>query len=237
LIPELKNRPNQIWLDIGANIGAYSYYLSKFISNYEGKCIGFEPRKDLWLRLVKNVAASNFHAENYACSSENGYANIYLPTSHGLSLLVKMPEFDGLKYEKIQTVTLDSYAESNEINDIAFIKIDVEGHEFEVLNGARLTIKTHVPIVLFETENRHLHVQGKSTEEFIDMMKNLGYSAFVISVASLYFIQVDKRLIPQDRNGAEEYIANYWFIPNKLTNQICPKIELILNNLRASMTN
>jgi len=237
LIPQLKLSPNQVWFDLGANIGAYSYYMSTFISNYEGECIGFEPRKDLWMRLVKNVSASNFKAENYACSSENGYANIYLHTSHGLSSLVKMPEFEGVKYEKIQTITLDSYIDSKKFKSIAFIKIDVEGHEYEVLKGAELTIRTYMPLVLCESENRHLHIQGKSTEEFIDMMENLGYSAFAISLELWLLLPANKILIPQDREGSAEYIANYWFIPNKKVNEICPKIEFILNKLRASKSN
>jgi FkbM family methyltransferase len=228
LIPKLISNPDPILLDIGANIGGYSSYLSNFIFKYNGKCIGFEPRKDTWLRLVRNVSASNFHAERYACSSNNGYADIYLPPSHGQSSLIKMPEFEGLKTERIQTITLDTYCEANNLKNILFIKIDVEGHEFEVLNGAKLTIETNKPIILCESENRYLNVQNKTTEKLIEMILYFDYSAYVISRESKDLISVNEIKIPKDIKSTGEYYFNYWFVPNNITSQICPIIKSIL---------
>ena len=237
LSQQISTLPDQIWLDIGANIGAYSFYISKFISNLGGKCIGFEPREDTWLRLVKNVQAPNFKSERYACSSTNGNAEIYLPPSHGQSSLVKMPEFEGVKTEKVETITLDSYCKANTLKNITFIKIDVEGYEFEVLDGAKLTITNHRPLILCESENRHLHNMGKSTEELIAKIVSFDYRVFVISPKTLLLKPANEIIIPQDRKGDEEYYYNYWFIPNEKTNQICSQFTTILNKLRTKISN
>jgi len=93
LIPALFNFDSspQYFIEIGSNIGAYAYYIANSIDKYGGICVGFEPRTDVWRRLVRNVSATNFIGERMALSNYSGEANLFIPTSHGLSSLVKMP--------------------------------------------------------------------------------------------------------------------------------------------------
>ena len=83
-----------------------------------------------------------------------------------------------------------------------------------------------------ESENRHLHNMGKSTEELIAKIEGFDYSIFVISPKSFRLKPANEIKIPQDRKGDEEYYYNYWFIPNENTNQIHAQITTILNKLR-----
>ena len=81
LIPKLfseKSSP-QYFIDVGSNIGAFSYYISNFLVKYGGICIGFEPRKDVWYKLVKNVTSTNFIGERIALSNHIGEANLFIP--------------------------------------------------------------------------------------------------------------------------------------------------------------
>ena len=61
-------------------------------------------------------------------------------------------------------------------NHISFIKIDVEGHELEVLKGAKKTIKKFKPNMLIEIEERHSNKKEQTT---IDYICSLGYKSFV----------------------------------------------------------
>ncbi|QCX01856.1 FkbM family methyltransferase [Aggregatimonas sangjinii] len=228
LLPILISDKKQVLIDIGANIGAYSFYLSKFSEPLGARCIGFEPRKDTFSRLIKNVTAPNFHAEHCACSSENGFADIFLPPSHGQSSLLKMPEFEGIATERITTTTLDDYCLKNKVTNLVFLKIDVEGFEFEVFKGAENTIKENMPIIICESENRHLNVQGKTTQNLIDKVCEMGYSAYVISKSGKDFLPVTQIVIPKNRETADEYYFNYWFVPNSETKVLLPVINDIL---------
>jgi FkbM family methyltransferase len=224
ILPNLIESPTSVILDIGANIGMYSLHLSSILP-IEGKCIGFEPRKDVYHRLKKNVINDRFKAENLALSNKEGVTDIYLPTSHGRSSLVWQEEFEGFKSEKIRTTTLDEFVSQHDFSSITFIKIDVEGHEMEVLEGAQETLKTYSPLILCESENRHLKIQGKSTEEVIKKMENLGYKSFVISKASREFIPIEEISIPKNKPKQGEYFFNFWFVPKEKLKKVRTLVE------------
>jgi len=203
-------------LDIGANIGGYSYYLTPVASKLNGKCIAFKPRRQTFHRLKKNVVNSNFIAKRLALSNYNGSGNLYLPTSHGCSSLVNHPEFDGFKTEPVPLMKLDEYIKTNAIDDIGFIKIDVEGHEHEVIEGAVETLNTFKPLILCESENRHIVNTGRTTKMFLDYMKDLNYNIYVISKIDFKVRSVEAITIPINQSHHGEYYYNYWFVPKDL---------------------
>ena len=109
-------------------------------------------------------------------------------------------EFEGFKSEKVPVSTLDNYLEVNQIKDcIDFIKIDVEGHELEVIYGAEKTIQNYRPVILCESENRHLKPHGKSTEEFIKFMQLHKYQVYTISKLTFELLEVDEISIPVEK--------------------------------------
>ncbi len=76
----------------------------------------------------------------------------------------------------MSTVTLDNYVAQHQLNNIRFIKCDVEGHELDVFRGAKNTLQTQKPIVLFECENRHQ--AGGSIQTVFDYLNSLGYEGY-----------------------------------------------------------
>ena len=231
LIPFLASKsssPPPITLDIGANIGIYSYYLSEFIEKFHGQCIGFEPRSDVFGRLEKNVKRKNYIAEKLALSDEIGFANLYLPATHETSSLIRFDHFLGFKAERIKLFTLDQYISLRKIppQSIIFIKIDVEGFELKVLGGGRHTISVAKPIILCESENRHLLPQGKKVQFVIDFMQNIGYRGFAISKSL--------QILPINKMSNYEYFYNFWFLPEDRLDLIMEKIVHILKLLRTN---
>ncbi|MBL8828043.1 MAG: FkbM family methyltransferase [Planctomycetaceae bacterium] len=201
-------------LDIGANIGGYSQHISAALQPRGGRCIGFEPRSDLNARLRRNVRQPNFVAERLAISDSEGIAEIYMPPSHGLSSLVPMPGFAGYKSEHVAKTTVDRYVEAHEIKNIVMIKIDVEGHELEALAGATETLTREQPVVLCESENRHLIPQGKRVDQLIEFFAKLGYGAWVMSFEQRRVLAVSEISIPVDREPGVEYFNNFWLVPH-----------------------
>jgi len=233
LLPEIIELHSPVVLDIGANMGAYSYYLSRFVIGNSGKCIGFEPRTDTWIRLKKNVKSENFVAEKLALSNRNGSGDLFLHSSDGLSSLIANPKFEGFGSERVSLTTLDSYVDSRNVSSVALIKIDVEGHELEVLEGATETIQKYKPIILCEIENRHLTLQKKSVDNVISHMSSLHYVTFVISKKSLQIFPIEEITIPRDNKICGEYYYNYWFIHKYHVSDVVMKIRSILRTLQA----
>lgn len=217
LLAELAKGERPTVLDIGANIGGYSRHISAALQTSGGRCIGFEPRSDLNARLRRNVNQPNFTAERLAISDSPGIAEIFMPPSHGLSSIVRMPGFEGYKSEQVAKTTVDDYVAEFAVKNVVLFKIDVEGHELEALAGATNTLSQQQPIVLCESENRHLHPQGKRVEQLIEFFAGLGYDAWVMSFEQGRVLPVSEILIPDDRQPGVEYFNNFWFVPRPLT--------------------
>ena len=142
LLPRL-TRSDGVAIDIGANIGLYSYRLHKLCRRVEA----FEPNPAC-LSVLEAYAAANVRAHRVALSSQAGTIALNIPVVGGVAQAAfgsaRVPK--GVAYDSIGAPTrrLDDF----HIEDVCFIKIDVEGHELEVLEGAAETIRRQLPVLL-----------------------------------------------------------------------------------------
>ena len=130
-------------LDIGANIGCISQALvsaGKFVE-------AFEPQPEIFKLLRQNV---HCFAHNVGVSNRVGFAK--MPKLHYSSKFnyggVGLNESSIYGTIEVPLVTIDSL----NITDVGFMKIDVEGHELEVLEGAAETISLYRPILYVEDD-------------------------------------------------------------------------------------
>ena len=153
IIPRIL-KPTDTVFDIGANIGWYTVLMSKIIK--KGHCHSFEPVPKIFNKLKQNCIANNL-SKNLTLNKlalGDGEKNIKIHTfsglPHGHSSLSTLGRTD-FKKTKAKMITLDKYIEDNEISNLDFIKIDVEGAELKVLEGAKKILKLeNPPIWLFE---------------------------------------------------------------------------------------
>lgn len=155
--------PNPVIFDVGANIGTLTIPLAQ--ANRQGTIYSFEPQKQVFYMLCGNLALNNLDnvkAYNIGLGKEQGILNIpnidyYSPASFGsVELTGKQLEDFGqvLDYstsmDKVQQQTIDGFIQEQEIQNLTILKIDVEGMEFDVLEGAKNTIERFKPIMLVE---------------------------------------------------------------------------------------
>jgi FkbM family methyltransferase len=164
-------------MDVGCNGGSFVRILKKYGVDANIHC--FEPHPVL-SKVVKQYYP--YIIMNEIClSNHNGEVKMNIPTwSVGLSSIIRRPVFDRLGQEiNILTVpvkTLDTYCEENKIDHIDFIKIDVEGAEKMVLEGAnKLLSSKKIKAGLFEV-GQTLIDAGTSTEEICRLVENYGYT-------------------------------------------------------------
>jgi len=208
-------------IDIGANRGLYTYVLAQIYEVVEA----FEPQHS----CTKTIDAyrKNFRKEinvhNCALSSSVGEMTLNIPVIEGrlrttLSTgLASLNKTKG-KHESIQVPVhrLDDYA----FRDVSFIKIDVEGHEREVIAGAKGTIKREKPILLVEIEQRHL--KSLPITVIFDEIKELGYDGYFLldrrltSIEEFSYEQHQKLPLSQNQGTIinQAYINNFIFKPN-----------------------
>lgn len=145
-------RPTNI-LDIGANIGNHALPFSLHAKNVW--C--FEPNPQVFEILSKNIelnGSTNIKAIPAGLSDRNATTTLHVDLSGniGASTLVDKNQFHGVKYEDklVEVIVGDEWVTENIATKIDFIKIDVEGHEYNVLKGLKSTLAEHRPIIAME---------------------------------------------------------------------------------------
>jgi FkbM family methyltransferase len=224
---ELRFRPHhferELWLlpifcdkgstaiDVGANEGTYSYYMKKF----SGKVIAFEPNTDLW-RHLRRLLGPDVDLEAAALSGKSSRATLRVnPMNTGVSTIEEMND---LSFEKdkqaivsreVETRTLDSY----NLTGISVVKIDVEGHEEAVIEGARETIQRNRPVFIIESEDRH---NFGAPCRLAQTFGKLEYTVFYIKDGHLSEFDTLRKEDTDPKNlsaDGSSYINNFIFIP------------------------
>ena len=202
---------DKIFIDCGANVGLYTGLLHEYI-NDNSEVYSFEPRINVYNILKDRFNEfSNIKTEFLAVSDKNTSSEICLNASHAKGSLSFKNKDIGFSKQPVYCIKLDSYF-SNIKNHrkISFLKIDVEGHEINVLKGAYNILKFHKPIVLCEIEERH-HIEGTFEERIFSYMKELGYKAFYYCHKKDILLSTHT-LVQSDSNSDLDYIFNYWFL-------------------------
>lgn len=194
-------------VDVGANKGVYSHFLAK----YSKQVYAFEPNPKMFGILCR-CASSNVTASPCALSNRNGEALLRLPKRKGgysnqLGSLNPAAWDGAFATVTVETRTLDSLG----LSDVGFIKIDVEGFELQVLEGAARTIARDRPTLLVEIEERHT---GQPIEQSLDIVEALGYRCMIMQRGRL----ADRSRFDPDRQhrnagGRDDYVFNFIFLP------------------------
>lgn len=134
----------EVILDIGANIGNHTVFFSK-ICNAE-KVYAFEPIAETYETLCRNISLNHVEdrvvANNVALGNDSGKGRIKHFNPHNIGGTQIEATNDGA----ISIKRLDDY----EFERIDFIKIDVEGFEYKLLQGAKNTLNKHAPVIFVE---------------------------------------------------------------------------------------
>lgn len=149
----LKHLPfDGVFMDIGANIGLHSLFAACLLQRRggKGKVYAFEPVPKLRDQLLRSIALNGFEnvqTFDYAVGNENKSSTIFHNMGNmGASSLV--PSFDGSVGSNIQIKRLDD--EFGTGGRVHFIKIDVEGYECQVIDGAKELISAQKPVLVIE---------------------------------------------------------------------------------------
>jgi FkbM family methyltransferase len=169
-------KPGMVFVDIGANLG-YFTTLAASVVGPTGSVIAFEPEPGNFQRLQANIAENAFkNVEPRQCALSDSPGNLTLycdPINWGNPSLVKANVPPGTSSVEVPVSTLDAQLAEQERVD--FIKMDVQGFEARVLDGARAMLARHRPTILTEFWPDGLRNAGSNPEHHLADMQALGY--------------------------------------------------------------
>ncbi len=199
IIPRILKNPRTI-IDVGANYGTYSFFLSKIYP--QTKIIAFEPGTSSYTvlrRIIKKFGLKNVFPVKKGLGNKDEDKEIIMPAQYTIIAYVSdknTPKKKGDTSENIQIVTLDSFVKKNDIKDIDFIKCDVEGFELNVFEGAKKTLSQMKPTILVEIEERHTKKYNLNPQQVMSFMKKLGYNAYSVKGTDIVRTEAVAKEIP-----------------------------------------
>lgn len=194
-------------IDVGGNFGAYAYALSRLGARVEV----FEPNP-VCLRALEawGMSQARVAIHPFALSAAEGSAALTIPveadgTEHDAAGSIE-PGFAGsARLERVAMRPLDSFGFRN----ATMIKIDVEGHEGAVIEGALATIAASSPALLVEIEQRH---RASPIAATFDRLAGLGYRGYFLRGGVLVGLAAFDVARDQVRVGGVAYINNFLFL-------------------------
>lgn len=203
-----------LFVDIGANLGYYSCLALQF-----GKpVVAFEPQQQNLQCLFQNLTANGWEdrAEVFplALSDHSGLLTLYGASGPSASLIKNWASYSSRFKKTVPVSTLDNILAGRFSGERLFIKMDVEGAEFQVLKGATATLQLlPKPIWLLEICLEEFHPEGKNPDfqKIFQLFWENNYLAFTAT-------ESPKLVTPSDvsswieKNHAESSTFNYIFV-------------------------
>jgi FkbM family methyltransferase len=222
--------PGTTALDLGASIGMYAAEMAR----YAAKVIAFEANPDV-AAFTARVAPRNVEVVNVALSSRPGRATLKIPLNpngHAIDELATIEAGNPLHAgaaarAEVEMKRLDDLA----IENCSFIKIDVEGHEEAVLDGAAALIAAQRPVLMVElNEDYNAGVVRRLAARYAA----LRYAGFFLSHGTLEAIAAfdparhqDLDLLKYPRHKlprGREYINNFVFVPEEKRERVLARL-------------
>lgn len=221
--------PGATALDIGCSIGIYAAEMAR----HAGKVLAFEANPHV-AAFARSVAPRNVEVINVALSSEPGSATLKIPRNARGGTIDELATIDAanplhadaMASTEINMKRLDDFAIAN----CSFVKIDVEGHEEAVLQGASALIARERPVLMIELdEGLNKGALARLTAHFAA----IDYRGFFLSAGMLHPVaefdparhQNPANLKPRHKlpRGAE-YINNFVFVPEEKSARVLARL-------------
>lgn len=202
-------RGDDVFIDIGANIGIYSLSASHSLKTDKGgKVYAFEPVSLVFERLKINIDLNGLTdliiPLRLAIYDSKKILNIFLssPENLGMSSLFHHDHESGA-VELVEAITLDEFVHEKSLSRVSLIKMDIEGAELFALKGMSNTLEQFRPVLLVEISEQVLKDRNVTGHDVFEFMHNAGYKAYILD---------DKGDIQLRQDDSECKGNNYVFI-------------------------
>ncbi|WP_137789143.1 FkbM family methyltransferase [Bacillus sp. E(2018)] len=202
-----------IFVDVGANIGYHALHAASLNSNLD--CICFEPHPEIFEQLQQNIAInsfSNVRAHPLAIGNSVGHINFHMQNRNNYNRgMSAIDYYDGIgtdyKTVQVPTTTLDTFLDLETKSKVKLIKIDTQGHEYQVIQGALELIDTSHPVITLEHHNN----DKKSIHDISKLLPS--YEIYKVNFWN-------GKIARYEEESSEEFMDDYVFLPLQLKEKI-----------------
>ena len=217
-LQNIKLRSDPVILDVGANVGLFS--LAYACIYHDATIHSFEPIDFIYHHLQKNLElnqtlSSRIRPHNFGMSSQTATKLLSIPTPEQHARYTKPTDIrhfsiHGKGNEKFAANfrVVDEWVKENNISQVDFIKIDVEGHEYPVLLGAERTIRKFKPLIMFELNYLTLSLSKIKAAKYLNFASKFGYEIFGFQYG------YKTKLLPISSENQLELISDIILIPS-----------------------
>jgi len=188
-------KPGDVFFDVGANIGVYSLLASQLIGGL-GAVHAFEPVSCVYELLLRNILlnqASNVTPNRLAVEETSGKVELFVNRESGLSSLGHTERGQVMSVERVESTTLDEYAEMHNISELDFLKVDVEGYEGHVLRGGKRLIERSSNLaILCELAEKNYRSLNLSINGVMDWIRERGYEVWEIDRSRQLLVKLEQ---------------------------------------------
>ena len=215
-------KPGSTAVDVGASVGNYSLALRKAVGA-NGRVLAIEANPAVYKELVCSTWHSGIETRNIAVSSSPGMAELLIPVDREGQAQEPAATLEARtrvgRRIQVERVKLDDLLQA--AKRVTLIKIDVEGHEFDVILGAAATIERHRPAFVVEIEQQH-QSGTRQVGDVVDLLTSRGYTCLGIHGDELIpWEQFELRRWQTDwlaearahqRSHLQDYVNNFLFV-------------------------
>jgi FkbM family methyltransferase len=173
-------QPGDTILDIGAHIGLFSTIAAKKAGD-SGKVYAFEPAPATIPVLQQTIRINNLRKSvvpvQQAMGAQIGHITFYVSNDEAdnSNSLIAYKEDRKLSGVKVEMNTIDNFVQERQIRRVNFLKIDVEGAEFDTLHGGIETFKRFRPHFILAIHPEPIEKKGDSLQDIYDLLQYLNY--------------------------------------------------------------
>jgi len=213
--PELRDifrtvlRPGAVAIDVGANVGWHTLLMAKLVGD-GGRVLAVEANPSVRIRLRENLSINGFrHVDVAACALAEAERTLvfHAPAADdfdsGNGHVVTTDTELHTNSISIQARPLDSFVSEAGIAPVDLIKIDVEGFEWPVLQGAEQTVARFRPHIVFEFDVAYAPRGGGGADVMADFFRRHRYRLFAVR----------RNWLDPVRDGTWPDCANIWAVP------------------------
>ena len=210
------SKKNKVFLiDCGCNYGFYSFYTASLSDRNSVIAIEASPttakdfKKNLNLNKFNNIVL-----KNSAISDTDDTTINFNESKNDWESSLTHNEFDESKISKIRTQKIDTIIKDQKLNEYSLlIKLDIEGHELQALEGAKNTIEKYKPIIIIELSTYIFNKNDKAFDRLKFFLTEFDYSIY--NTKKILTSLEDIIISINNLDSEHETIGNYYLIYNK----------------------
>jgi FkbM family methyltransferase len=205
------------FIDIGAHVGYFSMLASALVGP-AGRVYSFEPEARNYAQLLEHIELNaatnlvpNFMAVGAAPSIAQFHVNADNDGGHALWEVGRHPFNERTRAtpttRRVYVTSLDAYFAGRDVSTLKAIKMDAEGAEFSILNGARdLIARSGVPFIISEINRFGLESMGSTEQQLRSVMSDLGYETYLFQPGQMALLRLNA-----DQSPDTNYVFNLLF--------------------------